>query len=165
MKEQVKDYWRSRSAKDRRIILLVVAIAFTCLFYAFIWAPIEDQRRRLRAELPKLRGEAAQMKGQADEVAALKSRPTNATNASPEEIINKSAEKAGIKGDISQITPLSAERFQVTLDSVPFNNWVLWTTALVTSSKLRIESAQVTETGEPGVVKVQAVLEVAKRDR
>ncbi|HVK56887.1 MAG TPA: type II secretion system protein M [Burkholderiales bacterium] len=165
MKEQVKDYWRSRPAKDRRIILLVVAIVFTCFFYAFIWAPIEDQRRRLRAELPKLRGEAAQMKAQAGEVGALKSRPANATKASPEEIISKSAEKAGIKGDVIQITPLSAERFQVALNSVPFNNWILWTTALLTNSKLRIESAQVTETGVAGIVKVQAVLEVAKRDR
>ena len=55
------------------------------------------------------------------------------------------------------MTALSPERTQVTLNAVAFDRWVEWSRSLATESALLVESAQISATGEPGMVKVQAV--------
>jgi len=156
--DQAKEYWQSRSARDRQIIVLLTGIAVVAIAYAYIWMPMNNARTQLRAELPKLRGAAAQMNMEAQEVARLKTSTRQTNRVSPQETVTQSAEQAGIRGDVSQITPLSPERVQVTLNNVSFDNWIRWTQILATSSALRIESAQANAATEPGMVKVQAVM-------
>ncbi|MES2354169.1 MAG: type II secretion system protein M [Pseudomonadota bacterium] len=159
--DQAKEYWQSRSARDRRVIQLLTGVVIIVIVYAYIWMPMNEARARLRAELPKLRGAAAQMNVEAQEVARLKTSTRQTARVSPQETVTQSAEQAGIRGDVSQITPLSPERVQVMLNNVSFDNWIRWTQILATTSGLRIESAQVNAATEPGMVKVQTVLSLS----
>ncbi len=164
MKAELKEYWRSRSPRDRRIIVLVAGVAALSVVYAYLWMPMNEARARLRSELPKLRGDAVQMNLQAQEIARLKAVPSSiAGRAASAETITASAEQFGIKNELSQTTALSNERIQILLNSVAFDRWVNWTKALATTNGLRVESAQITALGEPGTVKVQAVLTLPGR--
>lgn len=163
MKEQFNAYWRTRSPRDRRVITVVVLVVALSFFYAYLWMPMSEARSRLRAELPKLRGAAAEMTAEAAEAARLKAIPASAARAASADTINQSAARAGLKDELSEVTPLSPQRVQVALNSVAFDRWVGWTRALAAESGLRIESAQITTGGEPGKVKVQAVLALPGR--
>lgn len=163
MKDQLRAYWQSRSSRDREIIVAISAIVLIMVLYAYLWLPMNEARDRLRKELPKLRGAAQQMEMQAKEVAQLRGTPTPTASGAAQDVIDKSAERAGLKGELTQVTSLSSERTQVTLNAVAFDRWVEWTRTLASESALRVESAQVTATGEPGMVKVQAVLALPAR--
>lgn len=158
MKQRLREYWLARSPRDRRIIGGIAALIAISVVYAYLWMPMIEARTRLRAELPKLRGATAEMAAQEQEIKRLKAAPASASQAVSPELINQSAERAGIKDNLTQVTSLSAERVQVTLNSVAFDRWIGWTRALATESALRVESAQVTGAGDAGTVKVQAVL-------
>lgn len=158
MKEQLLQYWRSRSARDRQIIATIAAVVIVALLYAYLWLPMNEARARLRAELPKLRSAAEQMELQAREIQQLKAMPVPVASGAAQDVIVRAAERAGMKGDLTQVTSLSTERIQVTLNAVSFDRWIDWSRALASESALRIESAQVSASGEPGMVKVQAVL-------
>lgn len=163
MKDQLRAYWQSRSPRDRQIILAIAAVVLVAFLYAYLWLPMNEARARLRAELPKLRGAAQLMEAQAKEVAQLRGTPAPAAKGAAQDVVNKSAERAGLKGDLTQVTSLSPERTQVTLNAVAFDRWIEWTRTLASESALRIESAQVSATGDPGMVKVQAVLTLPAR--
>jgi general secretion pathway protein M len=158
MKEQFLQYWQSRSARDRQVIAAISALVLVAVLYAYLWLPMNEARARLRAELPKLRGGAEQMELQAREVQQLKAMPAPVASGAAQDVIVKAAERAGMKGDLTQVTSLSTERIQITLNAVSFDRWIDWSRALAGESALRIESAQVSATGDPGMVKVQAVL-------
>lgn len=157
MKEQFLAYWQSRSPRDRQVITAISAVVLIAILYAYLWLPLNQAREQLRKELPKLRGAAQQMTSQAQEVARLKGTPAAAATGAPTDLIAKSAERAGLKGEVTQVTALSPERTQVTLNAVAFDRWVEWSRSLATESALLVESAQISATGEPGMVKVQAV--------
>ena len=163
MKDQLRAYWQGRSPRDRQIIMAISAIVLIAVLYAYLWLPMNEARDQLRKDLPKLRSAARQMEMQAKEVAQLRGTPIPAASGAAQDVIGKSAERAGLKGELTQVTSLSPERTQVTLNAVAFDRWVEWTRTLASESALRVESAQVTATGEPGMVKVQAVLALPAR--
>ena len=163
MKDQLRAYWQSRSPRDRQIILAISAVVLVAFLYAYLWLPMSQARAQLRAELPKLRGAAQEMELQAKEVAQLRGTPAPAASGVAQDVISKSAERAGLKGALTQVTSLSPERSQVTLNAVAFDRWIEWTRTLANEFALRIESAQVSATGDPGMVKVQAVLALPAR--
>lgn len=157
MNAAIAEYWQSRPPRDRALIVLVAAITVLGLLYAYVWMPMNETRARLRAELPKLRGDAQQMQAQAKEIARLKAAPPAQGSAGPLEKLNQSAEAAGMGGAPPQVTQLAPDRVQVMIAATPFDRWIAWLGDLAAESGIRVESAQVNATGEPGVVRVQSV--------
>ena len=157
MKEQLLAAWRKRSVRDRQIISVVAGISLALILYAYIWLPMNNTRTRLRTELPQLRSQALQMEQDAKEVAQLKTLPSRAKGRPLIDIVNQSANRNGIKNDQMQTTSLSAERTQITLDKIAFDDWIKWAANISAQEGLRIESARINATDTAGVVKISAV--------
>lgn len=157
MKEQFLAFWHSRDPRERKILAGGAFLLALALLYAYVWLPISQQRDRLREQLPVMNGQLAQMKTQAREIAQLKASGEAAPRGSVAEVLNQSAVPAGIKGELTQVTPIATDRAQVTLNSIAFDRWLGWVKILQTQYALRIESTQVAAATEPGMVRVQAV--------
>lgn len=157
MKDQLLAAWRKRSPRDRQIISVIAVPSLALILYAYIWLPMNNTRTRLRTELPQLHAQALQMEQDAKEVAHLKALPSRTKGLPLIDIVNQSADRNGIKNDQMQVTSLSAERTQVTLDKVAFDDWIKWAANISTQEGLRIESARINATDTSGVVKISAV--------
>jgi general secretion pathway protein M len=157
MKEQFLAFWRSRDPREQKLLAGGAFLLSLALLYAYVWQPIRQQRDHLRQQLPVMNGQLAQMKTQAREIAELKASAAAALPGSVAEILNQSAVPAGIKGELTQVTPIASDRAQVTLNSVAFDKWLGWVKILQTQYALRIESTQVAAASGPGIVRVQAV--------
>ena len=157
MKEQFLAFWQSRDPREQKILAAGAFLLVFALLYAYLWLPMSQQRERLRQQLPVMNGQLAQMKTQAREITQLKASAAAPQHGPVAEILNQSAVPAGIKGELTQVTPIAADRAQVTLNSIAFDRWLGWVKILQTQYALRIESTQVAAATEPGMVKVQAV--------
>lgn len=158
MKEKFLAFWHSRKPREQRVLGGGALLLLLALLYAYLWLPMNQQRARVRAQLPVMQGQLAQMKEQARQIAQLKASGAAAQRGAVAQLIDQSAVAAGTKGDISQVTPLAADRAQVTLNSVAFDKWLAWISTLQGQYGVRIESVQVAAANNPGMVKVQAVL-------
>ena len=157
MKDSLLAYWNSRSPRDRVILAGVGAFAVIALTWAYVWQPMLAARLRLRAELPQMRAAAMEMKSAATEVARLGGLP----QPEPKDAIaaaKSATEAANLDQDGIQFAALGANRVQVNAPNVAFDSWVDFVRQLQISAFGRVESMHITALGEPGAVRVQAVL-------
>jgi general secretion pathway protein M len=158
MKEKFLLFWQARNPREQKVLALGAGLLLLALLYAYLWQPMNQERERLRTQLPAMRGALAAMKDQGREIAQLKTG-TAATERLPlAQIIDQSAAAAGVKEKLTQVTPLAPDRVQVTLNSVAFDKWLAWLKALQGEHAVRVESAQIAAAGDPGNTRVQAVL-------
>jgi type II secretory pathway component PulM len=158
MKEKFLAFWHSRNPREQKILASGTLLLVLALLYAYVWLPMNQQRERLRQQVPVMAGQLAQMKAQAREIGELSASAATAQRGAVADLLNQSAAPAGVKGELTQVTSLAPDRAQVTLNSIAFDKWLGWVKILQTQYALRIESAQIAAASEPGMVRVQAVL-------
>ncbi len=156
MKANFLAYWNSRSPRDRAILAGVGALAIVALAWAYAWQPITAARLRLRAELPQLRGAAAEMQQAAADVQRLRGLPQPESKDGVA-AAKAAADAAGIDKEAFQFAALGPNRVQANAPGIAFDNWLGFIQQLQSSAFGRVETAQVSALAEPGMVRVQAV--------
>ena len=157
MKAQIIHFWRQRSAAERRSLSIGAVVLGIALFYALLWYPLTQERNHLRETLPQLRAAAAQMQIEAAETLRLRNMPQKSVNPNLREALEYAAVHSSI-GAPSQFIPIDAERVRIIYNATAFDRWIDWAKILQTEHRVRIESVEIFALGEPGMVKVQAVL-------
>jgi len=130
----------------------VAAVAAIALAAAFVWLPLERERARLAAEIPRLRASVEAMQRDAGEAKRLRALPASANLKAPVAAL-ASTPPAG-----AQVAALDAQRVRVASGDVAFATLVEWILAAQASHGLRVESARVDALPVAGRVKADVVL-------
>lgn len=142
-------FWRSRSARERRILATGGLAAALLLFVALVWIPIARTHARLERELPQLRQSIDTLERQADEVRRLRTLPAAAATPNP----NAVPPLAG-----AQVTLPSAGRVHVVANDVAFSALLDWLTAAQAAQGLRVEAAHLEALPTAGRVRADLTL-------
>lgn len=97
----VRSFWRDLATRERRLILLGVAVFVGVVAYAFLFEPAWTGIRKLKADLPQLREQNATMRAMADETQRLRAAGGNATALAPADrlaAVRRSLTRAGLLG-------------------------------------------------------------------
>jgi general secretion pathway protein M len=155
-----KRFWDGRAVGERRLIALVALILLPLLAFFLLWQPAHKAVAGLRVSVPAIRMQAALMRDQTAEVARLNHypHPARLDGNALKSVIETSAEQHHIREAITALDEQGPGSVRVTLDSVSFDQWLLWMRDLQREQHVRVDSAGVAALAQPGVVKIISTL-------
>lgn len=148
----MNSYWRTRSPRERALLLGGAAILAAALIYVLAVAPLIAAGRKAEKALPELRRQAAEMRALAAEAGRLKTRAgTVATGAAA------LTESAGRLGLVAVVTAQGEGRYAVRLERAAMTALQDWLGRLQTEQRLFTREARLRPAGT-GTVSAELVL-------
>ena len=92
-------WWQQLALRERGLVMLGVAVLLLVVGYLLLWEPAALGIRKLEADLPQLRVQAASMRAMADEAQRLRAAGGNATPIAPDDrvaAVRRSLQRAGL---------------------------------------------------------------------
>jgi general secretion pathway protein M len=158
MKEAWREFWGKRAPRERTGIAIGTGVLVLILLYAYLWLPISTEREQLRARLPLLRANAAQMRVESAEAARLKGAPGARAGAGAglQATLEQTASQQGVREALKEITSADSSHAKVSSSSIGFDAWIAWVGRLQMEHGVRLDNAQIEALPESGKVKLQA---------
>ncbi|MGA8147236.1 MAG: type II secretion system protein M [Gallionellaceae bacterium] len=155
-----KRFWDGRAVGERRLIVLVASILLPLLGFFLLWQPAHNAVARLRVRVPAMRMQAALLRDQTAEVARLNHYPHPALldGNALKSVIETTAEQHHIREAITALDAQGSGAVRVTLDSVPFDQWLLWLRDLQQEQHVRVDSVGIAALAQSGMVRVNSTL-------
>jgi general secretion pathway protein M len=157
--EALGEIWNAREPRERAVIAAGLVALVLAALWAWVWDPIEADRARLVAALPKLRAQALDVARQGAEVERLRNaaRARGAAGA-PADAVAAAAKSLELADAVGTVTSLAEERVQVVLKPVPFDALMRLLGELGATHGLAVESLAVRAAPEPGRVQVETLV-------
>jgi len=160
-RERWEAWWQSRAPRERLVYGLGAGALLVASLWAYVWLPVQDERARLAAAVPKLAREAAETVRASAEVERLRAA-ARARGAVPQGTIEAAMKAAGFGDAYAGVASLGEGRVQVNLRTVPFDQLVRTLAALGESHGVAVETAALRAAGE-GKVQVESLVLRAAR--
>ena len=163
MLEPLLQKWNALSTRDRRVLGL--AVGFIILVFAWMvgFEPAWNGRTALAAELPRLRGELAQMEQMAIESRTLGQQANQPvqTIAQLRSRVEQSLQLAELGTAVAQLEA-SGDLVEARFRQAPFEKWLYWLEGTVRDTRLRVVDVALTRESA-GVISGRVALEAPRR--
>ncbi len=151
------DHWNTLSATEQKTILRGAWVLAPLLMYGLLWQPVHQALPKLQAALPQLRTQADQMHALAGQAQALRQKAQLAVLDS--DALKIAVEKSAKETNLPLlVVPGEQNSVRISAESIAFARWLQWQHALEMNQHIRISTAMLVASPEPGMVKVQATL-------
>ncbi len=158
----LRGWWLGLARREQAMTAAVALLVLLALLYLVAMEPAWKARERLEAELPRLRGQVAEIESLAREAKLLKNRGVAAESAGAAKgALEQSFARANL-GAV-RVAVIDERRLQVSAKTVPVTQWLAWAEEAARESRLRIATAQIVRTAARGTVDAEATLELAAR--
>ncbi|MGE5757247.1 MAG: type II secretion system protein GspM [Sideroxydans sp.] len=150
-------HWDTLSATEQKTVMRGAWVLVPLLMYGLLWQPVHEALPKLQAALPQLRAQADQMQALAGQAQSLRQQAQLAVLDSDalKIAVEKSAQAAGLP---LLVVPGELNSVRVSADNLAFAQWLQWLRTLEQTQHIRVASAMLVASPEPGMVKVQATL-------
>lgn len=150
-------HWDTLSATEQKTILRGAWILAPLLMYGLLWQPVHQALPKLQAALPHLRAQADLMQSLAGQAQSLRQQAQLAVLDSDalKIAVEKAAKEAGLP---LLVVPGEQNSVRISAESLSFAQWLHWQRTLESTQHIRVSSAMLVASPEPGMVKVQATL-------
>lgn len=148
-------YWVARTEQERKFLSAGAAVVLVALAYSLLLAPALEGRATLRASLPALRQQAAQLQGLAQEAQALAAQPAPQVTPMTRELL--AASLAG-RGITPASLAMTGDYAKLQLNNVSFANLVAWLDAMRRENRIAVQDAAVTGLATAGQVDASLTL-------
>jgi len=149
LRERVLAYWIARTEQERKFLAIGGAVALVALVYLVLVAPALEGRAKLRAALPQLHQQDAQLKALAAEAAALAAQPAPQVAPMTREALTASLATRGLNA--ASLT-LTGEYAKLQLNGVAFANLVAWLDAQRRENRVALQDGAFAALAQPGQV-------------
>jgi general secretion pathway protein M len=154
--QRAAGYWRGLAPRERVVLGAGIALAGVLLFFVLLWAPLQHDLNRLRADVPSEQQKLQWMLAQSNRINQLRAAaPTTVPSGGLASFVEQSARTYGIR---TLIKPEGTNAVHLTLDGVAFNSFVEWLTNLQKQGGARVDNASLEPTPTPGVVNARVLL-------
>ena len=159
---QVLNYWRGLGARERLVLVTGALVAMLLLLYALLWAPLQRDLVRLRAEVPKQHEQLRWMQAQSGRVRQLRATTTATVPRNGLlSFVEQSAQSYNIREKIRRVDPEGSNAVRLAIDDVAFNSLLEWLANLQKQGGVRIDNASLEPSAGPGLVNARLLLRVA----
>jgi general secretion pathway protein M len=150
-------HWDTLSATEQKTILRGAWVLVPLLMYGLLWQPVHQALPKLQAALPQLRAQTDQIQSLAGQAQSLRQKAQLAVLDSDalKITVEKSAQAAGLP---LLVVPGEQNSVRISAESILFARWLQWQHALELNQHIRVSTAMLVASAEPGMVKVQATL-------
>jgi general secretion pathway protein M len=157
-------FWAVRTAREKTMLIWGAVVLALVIAYSVLWAPAQQGRAELRASLPAMQRELAQMTAEADEARAL---APAAQGATPTGMALKDALSASLTqaGFVSPQVQLAGEAVRIDLKNASFPAWVMWLDDARRQFKVQVVEAHAAALKVDGQVDLTASLQPPSASR
>jgi general secretion pathway protein M len=150
-------HWDTLSASEQKTVKRGAWVLLPLLAYGLLWQPAHEALPRLQTTLPQLRAQADQMQTLAGQAQSLRQQPQLAVldGDALKTAVERSAQAANLP---LLVTPGEQNSVRISAESIAFAQWLQWQHALESTQHIRVASAMLAASPEPGMVRVQATL-------
>lgn len=148
-------YWLARTEQERKFLSAGGAVLLLALIYAVLIDPAVTGRARLKAALPELRQQAAQMQALSAEASALAAAPQVQVTPMTREAL---AASLATRGLTPQSLTMTGEYAKLQLNGVSFANLMAWLDAQRRENRIGLQDGVVTALAAPGQVDANLTL-------
>lgn len=147
-------WWQERSARERRVILNLLAAASLMILFT-LWLQAERTRERLAGQLPQLRASLAALERDAQEVRRLRAMPAPVPLAATP-LASLATNAGGVPG--AQLSVIDERRVRLSGTDLSFAALLEWLGNARSTHGMRVESARLEALAAPGRVRAELVL-------
>lgn len=158
----MKDWFESLESREQVFVVAGAAIVLVALIYALLWMPLDKSHEQARqsvadwehslAELGPLRSIVANAGGQA------RPRGTVDSGQAPIIIVDQTLRSRGLEQYRRRSQPTTSNGIRVELESVPFDELVLWLGDLSEQFGLHVQAGSLTAIEQAGPGRINASL-------
>lgn len=152
--------WYDNLAERERRFVLIGAIVTVVAILAGIIMPLNRNIAQARQRITVKQTDLAYIQSVMPQIAAAGPQAGGATRETLVVLVDTSARESGLGKSISSSTPTGDGGVRIRLDKAAFDGMVAWLARLTQQHGVRIDSAEVESTGEPGLVNAGLVLKV-----
>jgi general secretion pathway protein M len=159
--QELRDkHWNTRSAQERRTILLAATVLTPVIYYFMLWQPAHQALAKLHVTVPLLQAQLAKLTEQAAEVEALRHRPQLAAldAMALKTSVEESAQRHQLRASISTLEIQEPNGVRIACDAIPFAAWLNWLRDLQQEQHIRADSVSIAALPQSGMVKISATL-------
>ena len=153
-----EQFWRSRNQRERRILIIGLALLMVMLVWLMLIDPALDARTRWQKDLPAMRDQLAQMRALSAEVSSLPVHAASsaATPALSRQTIERSLNDQGLK---AQTLNLTDQGLSASFTDVPFGALPEWLQQSQSSARLVVTDAAISARERLGRVDARLTLQ------
>lgn len=155
VRERALAQWVARTEQERKFLSVGGGVVLLALAYSLLLAPALEGRATLRASLPQLRQQAAQLQGLAQEAQALAAQPAVQVTPMTREMLASSLAASGITPASLAMT---GDYAKLQLTNVSFANLVTWLDAMRRENRIAVQDAAITGLATAGQVDASLTL-------
>ncbi len=154
------EFWGARNEREKLLLTWGSAVLAVAIGWSVLWAPASDGRAQLRASLPGLQRQLAEMTAQANEARALAGAAASVAPGGQalKDALTASLTEHGLAGGQVQLIGTTV---QVQLKNASFPAWTGWLDDVRKQFKVQVVEAHVTALKADGQVDLTASLQPA----
>ena len=152
------DFWMARQPRERHVLVIGAVLLLVLLMWLSLIDPALEARAYWQQTLPTLRGQLADLRAMASEIAAS---PPSTPSAIPAAEVSRTELERSLndKGLPAQSLTISEHRVSVHLSNVSFTALVEWLQLTQASAQLMVTEATISTRDVPGRVDAQLTLQ------
>jgi general secretion pathway protein M len=160
----VSEWFEARAPREKRLLLAGGALTVVAIVYNLLWAPAWDGCIQIRASLPLLEVQLADIQMQVDQARQLKGQAAvrAPSGVALRDTLATSLVQAGIPE--AQVATLG-KGVQIDVKNAPFGAWMSWLDSVRRDDHVRVVNAQLIAEGKVGQVTVSATLQPTSEPR
>jgi general secretion pathway protein M len=160
IKAALTEWFEARVPREKQLLIVGGTLVVLALIYNVLWAPAWDGCAQIKANLPLLEAQLAEVQMQVDEAHRLKGMAAIRAPAGValRDALSTSLTQAGIPQP--QFTSLG-KGVQVDAKNVPFGTWMTWLDEVRRTDHVRVVNAHATREAQEGFATVSATLQPA----
>lgn len=159
MKARLISFWKDRSWREQRLILLLALILAAAAFLFLLWLPANRHAHELEKQLVQLRTDRAQLQSMVRELASA--NQSNSSSVPPAQDLGNSLKQSLIQAGISprRLEPGANGQWQLEVAEVPFSILADWLSHVRSDWKVTLVAGTFDRTGTPGNVRAKLTLQ------
>jgi len=158
------EWFEARAPREKQLLIVGGALAVVAIVYNLLWAPAWDGCIQIKASLPLLEVQLADIQMQVDQVRRLKGAAAvrAPSGIALRDALAASLVQAGIPEP--QVTTLG-KGVQVDAKNAPFGAWMTWLDSVRRDDHVRVVNAHVSADANVGQATVSATLQPTSEQR
>jgi general secretion pathway protein M len=163
----MKDWFDNLDIREKRILIIGVAVLFLALTYLLVWEPFIKKTAALEKSNQENAALVAWMEQSAEEAKELQAKlkasgPSSSTQGqSLLGIIDKTAKSGNLGKAVKRVQPDGQSKARVWLENANFNDMIKWLESLQRRQGIHVVTSVVEKLEEDGLVNARLVLEGA----
>ena len=157
----MKNWFYSKEAHERQIIIVLGVLVSLSLIYLLIWAPVSDSYQQNSSKVKAQRELLSWMKKNSAEIIRLRSSAKGSTRKATGPLlstIDRTIKSAGLGVAMKRLEPKGGNRVQIWFEQAGFDALINWVGSVATTYGINIESINIERQEQAGKVNARLIL-------